>query len=100
MASDIARLGLKACWQDLTCGMTVTGGGTSIDFKTGEWSSVKPVFIKEKCRQCLMCAPVCPDSCIPVKDKRRGEFDISHCKGCGICVKACPFGAITMEGVK
>ncbi|MBQ9887195.1 MAG: 4Fe-4S binding protein, partial [Lachnospiraceae bacterium] len=32
--------------------------------------------------------------------KQRGEFDYNHCKGCGICVKNCPFGAITMEGVK
>ena len=54
----------------------------------------------EKCKQCLLCAPACPDSCIPVADKKRLEFDYDHCKGCGICVKACPFGAITMEGVK
>ncbi|MDE7038966.1 MAG: 4Fe-4S binding protein, partial [Lachnospiraceae bacterium] len=48
---------------------------------------------------CLLCTPVCPDSCIPVKDGKRGGFDYGHCKGCGICVKSCPFGAITMEGV-
>jgi len=34
------------------------------------------------------------------KDMKRGAFDLEHCKGCGICVKSCPFGAITMEGVK
>ena len=83
MAADISKLGLKTKWQDLT-----------------EWSSVKPEFIEDKCKQCLLCVPVCPDSCIPVKDGKRAEFDYDHCKGCGICVKACPFGAITMEGVK
>ncbi|ECZ9242415.1 ferredoxin, partial [Salmonella enterica subsp. enterica serovar Typhimurium] len=38
--------------------------------------------------------PCCPDSAIPVKDGKRLDFDMDHCKGCGICVKACPFKAI------
>ena len=96
----ISKLGVKTKWQDLTEGMIVAGAGTSKDFHTGEWTSVKPEFIEDKCKQCLLCVPVCPDSCIPVKDMKRGAFDYDHCKGCGICVKACPFGAITMEGVK
>lgn len=98
--SDLRKLGVKAPWQDLTEGMTIAGAGTSKGFKTGEWSSVKPEFVEEKCKQCLLCTPVCPDSCIPVTDGKRGAFDYEHCKGCGICVKACPFGAIIMEGVK
>ena len=100
MATDISKLGVKTKWQDLTEGMIVAGAGTSKDFHTGEWTSVKPEFIEDKCKQCLLCVPVCPDSCITVKDMKRGAFDYDHCKGCGICVKACPFGAITMEGVK
>jgi pyruvate ferredoxin oxidoreductase delta subunit len=35
-----------------------------------------------------------PASAIPVKDGKRLDFDMDHCKGCGICVKACPFKAI------
>ena len=100
MATDISKLGVKTKWQDLTEGMIVAGAGTSKDFLTGEWSTRKPEFMEDKCKQCLLCVPVCPDSSIPVKDMKRGAFDYDHCKGCGICVKVCPFGAITMEGVK
>ena len=75
MATDISKLGVKTKWQDLTEGMIVAGAGTSKDFHTGEWTSVKPEFIEDKCKQCLLCVPVCPDSCIPVKDMKRGAFD-------------------------
>ena len=98
MAVDMSKLGLRAPWQDLTDGMIISAGGTSKEFETGKWCTEKPVFIEEKCTQCLLCTPVCPDSCIPVKDGKREEFDLEHCKGCGICVKACPFGAIGWKG--
>ena len=97
MATDITKLGLKTKWQNLTEGMVIAGAGTSKAFMTGEWSSVKPQVDEEKCKQCLLCVPVCPDSCIPVKDKKRLTFDYDHCKGCGICAKNCPFGAIVMR---
>lgn len=86
-------------WRELTEGMQIYEGGTSKEFHTGEWTSIKPVFIADKCIQCLLCAPVCPDSAIAVKDGKRGDFDYDHCKGCGICVKACKVGAIEMEGI-
>ena len=84
-------------WKELTYGGNVTGGGTSADFNTGEWRVKTPVFIADKCKQCLLCVPVCPDSSIPVKDSLRSDFDFDHCKGCGICAKVCPFGAIEMK---
>ncbi|NLA69503.1 MAG: 4Fe-4S binding protein [Clostridiales bacterium] len=97
---NIRELGNSATWRELTEGLNIPGGGTSREFETGEWAANQPVFIEDKCKQCLLCVPVCPDSCIPVKDGVRGEFDYNHCKGCGICVKSCPFGAIEMEGIK
>ncbi len=81
-------------WHDITPGGEVYEGGTSRYFKTGEWRSMIPTFIAEKCKQCLLCVPVCPDSAIPVKDQKRLDFDFDHCKGCGVCYKVCPFGAI------
>lgn len=100
MATDMSKLGLRAPWQDLTEGMHISASSTSVDFETGTWSTEKPVVDEEKCKQCLICTPVCPDSCIPVEDGVRGAFDWKHCKGCGICAKVCSFGAIEMKGVE
>lgn len=90
----------KSPWQDMTLGGVVYGGANSPDVKTGEWRTVAPVFHPDKCRQCLLCFPVCPDSSIPVRDGKRLDFDYDHCKGCGICAAVCPFGAITYGGGK
>ena len=79
---------------DLTPGGMITKSGNSRGFKTGDWRTMRPVWIKNKCTQCLLCWPVCPDTAIPVKDGKRGEYDFDHCKGCGICVEVCPFDAI------
>ena len=84
-------------WQEMTPGGEIYEGSTSRLTKTGEWRSNRPVWDPQKCRQCLLCAPFCPDSSIPVKAGKRVDFDYDHCKGCGICWKVCPFEAITME---
>ncbi len=97
MRTDVSRINERSPHTDLTEGLMIFAGGTAAQFSTGEWRTETPVFIEEKCKQCLLCAPVCPDSCIPVKDGRRGAFDLDHCKGCGICVKSCPFDAIIMK---
>ena len=101
MASDISKLGLDVKWRDISLGCTVVGSCTAKEFNTGEWRVDTPKFIEEKCKQCLLCAPACPDSAIPVVNGKRLEFDFEHCKGCGICEKACPFDAIIMlKGVR
>lgn len=84
-------------WRDITPGGNITGGGTSVEFNTGEWRVDTPEFLAANCKQCLLCIPVCPDSSIPVKDGIRLDFDFEHCKGCGICAKVCPFNAIHMK---
>lgn len=97
MRTDVTKINENTPHQELTEGLMTFAGGTSKHFCTGEWRTNTPVFIEEKCRQCLLCAPVCPDSAIPVRESKRAEFDYDHCKGCGICAKACPFGAIVMK---
>ena len=82
-------------WKDITEGGTIPYAGNAELFKTGDWRSMKPVWIVEKCKQCLFCYPVCPDTSILINEEgKRIDFDFDHCKGCGICVKVCPFKAI------
>lgn len=97
MRTDISKINEDTPHGQLTEGLMVFAGGTSKLFSTGEWRTNTPVFYEEKCRQCLLCTPVCPDSSIPVKDGKRLAFDMQHCKGCGICANVCPFGAIEMK---
>ncbi|MCX7714432.1 MAG: 4Fe-4S binding protein [Clostridia bacterium] len=83
-------------WKDITPGGIVEVPGSASDTITGEWRSDKPIWDKDKCKQCLICFPVCPDSSINVSEGKMVGIDYDHCKGCGICANQCPFGAIEM----
>lgn len=50
----------------LTEGGNIYTAGNAREFKTGDWRSMKPIFLSEKCKQCGLCFPVCPDDAIPV----------------------------------
>ena len=65
----------RSPWQDITEGNQIYETATSRDFHTGEWRTSTPLYKKDKCRQCLLCVPVCPDSSIPVYGEKRQEFD-------------------------
>ena len=45
MTSD--KLNKNTPWQDLTPGGEIYTAGNSMEFKTGDWRSVKPVFLPE-----------------------------------------------------
>ncbi len=94
---DYRNINEKSPWQDITEGNQIYQAATSVSFNTGEWRTNTPVLDPDKCTQCLLCTPACPDSSIPVVDKKRLDFDYDHCKGCGICAAVCPFNAITMR---
>jgi len=87
----------KNGWKDMTQAGTICGGGTAMKVNTGDWRTMIPKMVWDKCTHCMLCVPVCPDSSIPVKDGKRLDFDYMHCKGCGICFKACLPKAITWE---
>ena len=68
-------------YQDLTIGGNIYTAGNAKEFKTGDWRSQKPIWIEEKCKQCGLCFPVCPDDAIPVtKDQKRTDFNYDACK--------------------
>lgn len=92
----MSEMAETAGWTTLTPGAQVYGEGNSVFFNTGDWRVDTPEWYEDKCKQCLLCFPVCPDSSIPVENSKRKDFDFEHCKGCGVCAKVCPFGAITM----
>lgn len=70
--------------------------GSSKNYKTGTWRTMKPVIDKSKCKRCWLCYTYCPDSSI-IKTDSGADVDYDYCKGCGICARECKFGAITME---
>jgi pyruvate ferredoxin oxidoreductase delta subunit len=94
-----ASINTSQPWQEYPAGLEVNEGGTSVLNRTGDWRTKAPYWDQEKCKQCLMCTPYCPDSSIPVVDGKRTDFDYDHCKGCGICFTVCPFKAIRWEEV-
>ena len=97
---NIGKTTATVTWQKIETGSHVFEAGNAANFHTGDWRSEKPLFIKEKCKQCLLCFPVCPDSSIVLdKDGEMKGFDYNFCKGCLCCMKVCPFKAIEKEGV-
>ena len=84
-------------WQQLTPGCALYEPGTAAAFNTGDWRTATPTYHADRCKQCLLCAPYCPDCALCVKDGKLTGIEYMHCKGCGICAKVCPFGAITFE---
>jgi len=49
------------------------------------------------CFECDNCFGVCPDNAVvKLGPGRRFRIDLDFCKGCGLCAKECPCGAIDM----
>ncbi|MDR1775324.1 MAG: 4Fe-4S binding protein [Actinomycetes bacterium] len=71
--------------------------GNSVDYVTGGWRSMRPVWDADKCKHCLLCWVNCPDSSITVADEQMTGIDYDHCKGCGICAVECRFDALDMR---
>ena len=59
-------------------------------------------FVSDSCRHCAdpACMAACPAGVYYKAPDGTVLQDVSRCIGCGRCVKACPYGAVTMlDGV-
>lgn len=52
--------------------------------------------INDKCTGCTLCVKVCPFGAITMEDKK-AVIDLAKCTLCGACVDACKFDAIILE---
>ena len=65
MAKCAKDINEQSPWQELTPGGEIYEGGTARMTITGEWRANIPVWDPQKCKQCLLCAPFCPDASFP-----------------------------------
>ena len=72
----------------------VVKGGTSLNYKTGNWRDQRPLIDQEICKKCNVCKDVCPDDAVKVVEDDQYEIDYDFCKGCGICAYECKAEAI------
>jgi len=84
----------------ITIGAVNYKPGSSRNYHTGSWRSMRPIIDENKCIKCGTCYIYCPDSSVvKTMDGKKIvgiKIDYDYCKGCGICAKECPKEAIDM----
>lgn len=56
---------------------------------TGNWRSLRPRILLDRCTRCMLCWKFCPEACVSII-AGAPSIDFAYCKGCGICVVECP----------
>jgi len=69
-------------------------GGVTKETKQRMHHGSRPVYQKDKCTYCGVCAELCPFEAITVK-KDKWKQNMRSCFGCGVCVDACKEDALT-----
>ena len=69
---------------------------SSLNNKTGSWRTHKPVIDYNKCIGCGLCAKICPEGCIAMKNAKKDKngkpiinysLEEQSIEGCGYCLK-------------
>ncbi|RLF28517.1 MAG: hypothetical protein DRN05_03885 [Thermoplasmata archaeon] len=68
-------------------------GGVTRETKIMIHNGSKPVYYKDKCIFCGLCAEICPFKAIKV-DKKNWKRSEKKCFGCGLCVDVCENNAL------
>jgi len=71
-------------------------GGVTKETKIQIHHGSRPVYQKDACTLCGVCAEICPFESITVTDAS-WEYDKHSCFGCGVCVDACQNKAIRYQ---
>jgi pyruvate ferredoxin oxidoreductase delta subunit len=86
-------------YEKLPMAGVVPFAGSSVFFKTGDWSPLKAHIDLDECIKCNKCFFLCPDSAITIGDDDYPVVDFDYCKGCGICAEECPKSCIEMKDI-
>lgn len=71
-------------------------GGVTRETKSKMHLGSKPVYQKDACTYCGVCAEVCPFGALDVKDNSWQQNN-GKCFGCGVCVENCKQNALEYE---
>ena len=71
--------------------------GSLFQMEVGSWRYARPIVNTDKCNHCARCFFFCPTQCIEIEgDGEHFVTNLTYCKGCGVCARECPLGAIAM----
>ena len=73
-------------------------GGVLKETKRKMHHGSRPVYKKDACTYCGVCAEICPFNSIKVKNNNLKQ-NMQTCFGCGVCVDACKEGALSFKDV-
>lgn len=103
MVMDLDKcIGCNAC--TVACksenGVALGGFRTRVlEKEDGVYPNTSRYFLPVMCNHCenAPCIPVCPNNAIIRRDNGLVDIDKDLCKGSGLCILACPYGAIYMN---